>query len=68
MADREYWRRTWPDRSYDFLFVRDGVTIGRIYRHHDGTRWQWFRQEHIGENGVADSKDEAARMIDGTAQ
>lgn len=58
------WRRTWPDRSYDFIFERDGKKIGRIYRHTDKTRWQWFRWVPETANGVCATKNEAARMID----
>lgn len=65
LSQSEFWRRTWFDRSYDFVFIRDGVTVGRIYRHHDQKRWQWFRQHPTGESGVCDSKTKAARAIDG---
>jgi hypothetical protein len=64
-SQSEFWCRTWSDRSYDFVFIRDGVTVGRIYRHHDQIRWQWFRQHPVGESGVCDCKTEASRAIDG---
>ena len=58
------WRRTWPDVSHDFTAKRDGKPIGRVYRHTDGKRWQWF--DLIGgQQGIEDARHQAADKIRG---
>lgn len=53
------WDRTFPDKSYDFV-ARDGdLTVGRIYRHWDGVRWQWFFQQDPASSGYENSRQEA---------
>lgn len=53
------WRRSFPDKSHDFTAVDGELTVGRIYRHWDGVRWQWFFQQIPGRSGIEDSKQEA---------
>ncbi len=38
------WRRTFDDAPHDFVAERDGLTLGRIYRHRPGglEREVWF--------------------------
>ncbi len=53
------WYRSDADKSYDFT-ARDGeIKVGRIYRHFDGQRWQWFFQQIPGRSGIEDSRQEA---------
>lgn len=59
------WRRTFDgEKPCDFTFEPHGVTVGRIYRHHDGKRWQSFRWLPSTANAIHDSKEDAARVID----
>ena len=57
---RFQWRRTWEDKSFDFVAELEGKTVGRIYRHWNG-EWLWFLQwNHApGVSGNCETRDEA---------
>lgn len=61
------WKRTWPDKPFDFVFERDGVDVGRIYRHQDGQRWQWFGWTKGAPSGVCDCRADAIAAIEASA-
>lgn len=59
------WRRTWGDAPRDYIASYGGIDVGRVYVHHQGSRWQWFYwHENEGSQGVADTRDEALAAID----
>jgi hypothetical protein len=62
------WRRTWPDVAHDFTAERDGQPVGRIYRHTDGQRWQWFSWRGTCTTGIADTRAEAITCIETQAR
>lgn len=53
------WTRTFPDKSHDFVAKDGDLTVGRIYRHWDGVRWQWFFQQIPATAGDSESRQEA---------
>lgn len=63
------WAYTWPDVEHDgTAYDADGKPIGRVYRHPDKTRWQWFSWTAEGNpTGISDSKDEAKAEVEGRA-
>lgn len=60
------WRRTFKDSHHDFTAELDGRAIGRIYRHTDATRWQFFAwmPDGTGQNGICESRAEAIKEIE----
>lgn len=48
---------------HDFIASADGRDVGRIYRHHDGPRWQWFSWEPGGASGIAADRDAAIAAL-----
>lgn len=57
------WRRSFPDKSHDFTAYDGELTVGRIYRHWDGVRWQWFFQQIPASSGYEDSRQAAIDAI-----
>ena len=53
------WRRSFPDTSHDFTAYDGEITVGRIYRHWDEKRWQWFFQLIPASSGCGNSRQEA---------
>lgn len=64
------WRRTFANAPHDFVAERDGLTLGRIYRHRPGglenEAWFWTASgllttvEDIGKtHGEAPTREEA---------
>lgn len=65
------WRRTWPDRSHDFVCEVDGEIVGRVQLHTSGPlrAWTWSMSiDRVGfiatENGSEDDKMEACRRLE----
>lgn len=61
-----HWERTFESRSYDFTAELNGKPIGRIYRHNDHARWQYFAwlADGTGQNGVCETREEAIAQIE----
>lgn len=59
------WTHTWPDSGPDFIACDGDRVAGRIYRHHDGTRWLWaaYLWDGTGQSGIAASKQAAADAV-----
>lgn len=60
------WTRTFEGRQFDFVAELDGRKIGRIYRHTDKIRWQYFAwlADRTGKNGVCDNRQDAIAEIE----
>lgn len=57
------WSRTWADKPYDFTLHDGARKVGRIYRHQDEIRWQWFLQLETGESGIEAGKEAAVACL-----